>query len=104
MGYEYALITVAVFPACAGVDREDNVTTTPPAGFPRVCGGGPWTLTYDDDDDMFSPRVRGWTGACTQLLKVASSFPRVCGGGPAADRNRGGCSVVFPACAGVDQE
>jgi len=74
---------LAVFPACAGMDR--------PARRSRRCPG--WC----------SPRARGWTGRRRADLVATRRVPRVRGDGPyGADLDLVKLGV-FPACAGMDR-
>ena len=74
---------LAVFPACAGMDRRCC-----PAPAPR---------------STCSPRARGWTGEGADTMTTADRVPRVRGDGPDGVEPTQWLSAVFPACAGMDR-
>ena len=93
-----------VFPARAGMDRDNLRGNSVYSSFPRACGDGPsWPGLRAFSSAAFSPRVRGWTALEAEKAELAKAFsPRVRGwtGWASSRRYRG---FVFPARAGMDR-
>ena len=51
--------TTAVFPAPAGVIRNNGVAINSDTGFPRTCGGDPHDRVIGKRGEKFSPHLRG---------------------------------------------
>ena len=73
--------SLAVSPACAGMDRYRCFEASSKPRFPRMCGDGPQIVPFFNAAIQFPPHVRGWTRR--HRLKTLP--------------NR-----VSPACAGMD--
>ena len=92
----------SVSPACAGMDPSKARSARTAGRFPRMCGDGPRSPTWETRFASFPPHVRGWTRwnqpaaridavspACAGMDRVfgavrrlARRFPRMCGDGP----------------------
>ncbi len=64
-----------VFPAHAGMDRNNGPSAPTPAGFPRTRGDGPATGAVIRTFTGFSPHTRGWTGTATRQHRLRPVFP-----------------------------
>ena len=71
-----------VFPAYAGMFLWLISPVVSHGRFPRVCGDVPLDWDHDDDNDMFSPRMRGCSVTENLSSTTATRFPRVCGDVP----------------------
>ena len=90
-------------PACAGEPAGRRRLTTPPAVYPRVCGGTAEALGLELVIPGLSPRVRGNPRPVMMVSSIPGSIP-ACAGEP---RGAGGLSVqmaVYPrVCGGTAQ-
>ena len=72
---------ILVYPACAGIDPTTGLPTTPYFCLPRMRGDRPQPSVSNVTVSVFTPHARGSTATMS---------------------GEGGCSMVYPACAGID--
>ncbi len=78
----YKKVERGVYPACAGIDRYDELLADLVPGLPRMRGDRPQVLCKGSTHRQFTPHARGST--CPSFLWQSTSR-------------------VYPACAGIDR-
>ena len=74
-------LLLAVYPACAGIDRVWRRASIEAGSLPRMRGDRPWLYKRVCGFSLFTPHARGSTASCLGI--------------PLSSR-------VYPACAGID--
>jgi len=74
-------MTVAVYPACAGIDQQNNTLNNTSPRLPRMRGDRPVPDLHIPQSTQFTPHARGSTLCYNNYARAHS---------------------VYPACAGID--